>query len=95
MYLFSSYHEVFGLTSLEAMAQGCPVLISEKSALKEVNGKAAKYFNPDNPVDIANQAIKVLTNKQIKNNLKKISRSHIKRFSWDKTVQRTLQILSS
>ena len=95
LYLFSSYHEVFGLTSLEAMAQGCPVLISEKSALKEVNGKAAKYFNPDNPVDIANQAIKVLTNKQIKNNLKKISRSHIKRFSWDKTVQRTLQILSS
>jgi len=29
-YIFSSYCEVFGLTSLEAMTQGCPVLISKK-----------------------------------------------------------------
>ena len=33
LYLFTSYSEVFGLTSLEAMSQKCPVLISNKSAL--------------------------------------------------------------
>ena len=28
-YIFSSYCEVFGFTSLEAMSQGCPVVISK------------------------------------------------------------------
>ena len=36
-YIFSSYCEVFGLTSLEAMKNKCPVLISRTSALPEVN----------------------------------------------------------
>ena len=94
LYIFTSYHEVFGLTSLEAMSQGCPVLISEKSALREINGKAAKYFDPDNPTDIALKVIKVLTNKDTKNKLKSLAKSHIKRFNWDKTVHKTLRILS-
>ena len=33
LYLFSSYCEVFGLTSLEAMSQNCPVILSNKSSL--------------------------------------------------------------
>ena len=40
--------KVFGLTSLEAMSQGCPVIISKKSALPEINNLAAEYFDPDN-----------------------------------------------
>ena len=39
-YIFSSYCEVFGLTSLEAMSQGCPVIISNRSALMEINSDA-------------------------------------------------------
>ena len=95
LYLFTSYHEVFGLTSLEAMSQGCPVVVSEKSALKEINGEAAEYFNPDNPNDIVNKFSKVLNTKKTKNKLRQIAKSHIKSFSWDKTVNKTLQILSS
>ena len=52
LYLFSSYCEVFGLTSLEAMSQGCPVLVSNRSALPEINGEAAEYFDPDIPEDL-------------------------------------------
>ena len=95
LYLFTSYHEVFGLTSLEAMSQGCPVVVSEKSALKEINGEAAEYFNPDNPNDIVNKFSKVLNTEKTKNKLRQIAKSHIKSFSWDKTVNKTLQILSS
>ena len=51
-YIFSSYCEVFGLTSLEAMSQGCPVLVSNRSALPEINSNAADYFNPDDENEI-------------------------------------------
>ena len=57
-YIFTSYCEVFGLTTLEAMAYGCPVLVSNKSALPEINGKAAVYFDPDNILQIEKKLLK-------------------------------------
>ena len=55
VYIFSSYCEVFGLTSLEAMKNKTPVLISKCSAIPEINGKAALYFNPKNHKDIGKE----------------------------------------
>ena len=55
LYVFSSYCEVFGYTSLEAMSKQVPVLISNKSSLPEINDKAAKYFDPDNINEIKNR----------------------------------------
>ena len=69
LYIFSSYCEVFGLTSLEAMSQGCPVLISNTSALPEINDKAADYFNPDDISDIKNKMQKNLTDINFRSNL--------------------------
>ena len=40
-YVFSSYCEVFGLTTLEAMLNECPVLVSRSSALQEINSDSA------------------------------------------------------
>ena len=65
-YIFSSYCEVFGLTSLEAMSQDCPVLISNKSAIPEINGDAAIYFDPDNPMDIKSSMTKILEDLDLK-----------------------------
>ena len=47
LYIFSSYSEVFGLTTLEAMSNKCNVLISNHSSLPEINSDAADYFDPD------------------------------------------------
>ena len=68
-YIFSSYCEVFGLTSLEAMSQGCPVIISNKSAIPEINGNAAIYFDPDNPNDIKSSMIRILDDPNLRKNL--------------------------
>ena len=54
LYVFTSYCEVFGLTSLEAMSQKTPVVISNKSSLPEINGNAAIYFDPDDINEITN-----------------------------------------
>ena len=47
--LFPSLYEGFGLPILEAMALGCPVVVSERASLPEVCGHAALYAAADNP----------------------------------------------
>jgi glycosyltransferase involved in cell wall biosynthesis len=95
LYIFSSYCEVFGLTSLEAMSQSCPVVISNRSAIPEINGSAAEYFDPDNISEIKECMSKVLFNSDYKLDLIDKGNNHIKKFDWEKTVKDTIKILNS
>jgi len=45
--VYPSKSEGFGFPPLEAMALGCPVLVCNTSALPEICGDAADYFDPD------------------------------------------------
>ena len=94
LYIFSSYCEVFGLTSLEAMSQGCPVLISNRSALPEINGQAAHYFNPDDCQQMYESLLTILENNDYKEKLISNGNSHFRKFDWNKTVRQTLDILN-
>tara|TARA_B100001250_G_C19805824_1_gene793236 strand:- start:1250 stop:2395 length:1146 start_codon:yes stop_codon:yes gene_type:complete len=90
LYIFSSYTEVFGLTSLEAMTQRCPVLVSDNSALPEINGNSSDYFNPDDVVDIKDKMKEILLNENHRNKLIQNSKIHVKKFTWKKNVMQTL-----
>jgi glycosyltransferase involved in cell wall biosynthesis len=48
-----SFYEGFGLPPLEAMACGCPVVVSDIPPLREVCAGAAIYIDPGSPEDIA------------------------------------------
>lgn len=92
-YIFTSYCEVFGLTTLEAMAYGCPVLVSNKSALREINGNAAEYFDPDNILQIKKKITGMIENKKFWKKNKTSSYKHLKKFSWEKSAIKTLKII--
>jgi glycosyltransferase involved in cell wall biosynthesis len=49
----SRWNEPFGLTALEAIACGAPLIVSPRGGLPEVAGDAAVYANPDDPAEIA------------------------------------------
>ena len=92
-YIFTSYSEVFGLTSLEAMSQECPVLISKKSALVEINSNAVEYFNPDMEDEIKFKMFKMLDDFDYKKKLIEKGSLHFKKFNWDQTVKDTIKVL--
>ena len=92
-YVFTSYCEVFGLTSLEAMSQRTPVTISKNSALPEINKKAAVYFDPDNIDSIFKALKKVVFNKKIKKKLIYNSINLLKKYDAKRNIKKTLNII--
>ena len=79
-YIFSSYSEVFGFTTVEAMSLKIPVAVSNRSSLPEINGKGAIYFDPDNIQQIEKCILDVLFNKKLKKKLILRGLENIKRF---------------
>ena len=47
MLVLPSHNEGFGMTVLEAMTAGVPVIASRRGALPEVAGDAAQFIEPD------------------------------------------------
>jgi len=95
LYVFNSYCEVFGLTSLEAMSQRTPVVISNESALPEINGKAALYFNPDNIEEINQKFQKVLYNRKLQLKLIQNGLNVVNKFNNNKNIKKTIKIINS
>lgn len=94
VYVFPSLGEGFGLTTLEAMSLGCPVLSSDATCLPEVNGKGALYFNPLDIYDITNKIKLVLLDAGLRESLIKNGYENSKRFSWKKMSKETLEIFN-
>ena len=92
-YVFSSYCEVFGLTTLEAMHYKVPVIVSNRSALPEINSDAALYFDPDNVYQMKNALKKSLLNKNVGDKLIKKGTKNLKRFILSKSIKSTYRII--
>ncbi|HEB13811.1 MAG TPA: glycosyltransferase family 1 protein [candidate division WWE3 bacterium] len=90
-----SLSEGFGLTSVEAMSLGAPVVQSDASCLPEVAGDAALYFDPYNPSDMAEKLAKVLGNKKLRESLSKKGLKRAKDFSWERMAKETLEVYKS
>ncbi len=92
-FIYPSLYEGFGLPLLEAMENGCPVISSNTSALPEVGGSAALYFQPNNVMQLTKHLNNIATdmNDKIINTSKLVEQA--KKFSWQQTALKTLQYL--
>lgn len=95
IYVFTSYCEVFGFTSLEAMSKKIPVVISNKSALFEINGNAAIYFNPDNIIQIKNSLKKVILSKKLCKQLVQKGNLQLKQFNSEENIKKTIDLIQN
>lgn len=92
-FVLPSLYEGFGLPVLEAMKNGCPVIISNVSSLPEAGGDAALYFDPENVDDIQKTIEKVISNENLRKEMIKKGYAQVKKFSWEKTARETLKVL--
>lgn len=61
LYLYPSNQEAFPIPLTEAMACGTPIVTSRANGLEEIAGEAAALVDPGNPADIAQTAVRMLT----------------------------------
>jgi glycosyltransferase involved in cell wall biosynthesis len=92
--IFASSCEAFGIILLEKMASGLPIVCSNLSSMPEILEDGGLYFNPRNPIDIANSIERYLISPELK--IEKVLRVHelIKKYSWGDCSQSTFQFLS-
>jgi glycosyltransferase involved in cell wall biosynthesis len=92
VFVFPSLYEGFGLPPLEAMASGTPVVTSNVSSLPEVAGDAALLVDPRDPDAIAGAVRMVLTDRTLREDLRRRGLARARNFSWERSVARIRQI---
>jgi glycosyltransferase involved in cell wall biosynthesis len=85
-FIYISFYEGFGLPPLEAMACGCPVIVSDIPALREVCGDAAVYCQPDNTDDITKNILEVMQNNDLMNKMKLLGIAQAQNYSWEYAI---------
>jgi len=89
-----AFYEGFGLQILDAFSARVPVACSNISSLPEVAGSAAEYFDPHKPVEIAAAIEKVISSPERAAELVEQGSARLKEFTWKKTVEKTLAVLT-
>jgi glycosyltransferase involved in cell wall biosynthesis len=93
VFVFPSSIESFGMSLVEAMACGAPVVAANASAVPEIAGGAALLCNPEAPRDIAEKILRVLDDPALRHELRERGLARAKAFSWVDCAQLTATIL--
>ncbi len=84
-FVYPSLYEGFGMPPLEAMACGCPTIVSNTSSLPEVCGNASIYVSPNDIEGIGKAIQSVIDNPQLRSQLIDAGRKQVLNFSWEKS----------
>ncbi len=91
VYVMPSVSEPFGITPLEAMRNGTPVIISKQSGVSEVIKHCLKVDFWD-VNELANKIIAVLKYRALHNELKKHGSLEVKRFNWNEPAKKCISL---
>jgi len=85
VFVYPSIYEGFGLPPLEAMACGAPVIASRVTAVVEVCGEAALFFEPKSVSSLARTIDNVLDDHNCRKRLISSGLRRASEFSWSQT----------
>jgi len=90
-----SFHEGFGITLLEAMSCGTPVITSNVSAMPEVVGDAGILVDPKNSQAIADAVCWLQSDPIYYQKLREKGLKRIQAFTWENVAEKTLELYES
>ena len=93
LFAFPSFYETFGLSLVEAMAAGCPVVTSDRGAMAEIGVDAAALANPEDADALADAMARVLSDSAYRTELIARGRARAATFTWERTAQLTYAVL--
>lgn len=92
-FLFPSFYEASGLPPVEAMACGCPTIVSNIPALKERCGDAAIYCNPHD-IDLITAAVeRVMDDAALRSKLRALGYQRAAKYTWEACARDTLDLI--
>jgi len=88
MLVLPSLTEGFGITAVEAMTVGVPVVASNRGALPEVVGDAGILVNPENVSELSHALERVLSDEGLRRSMTERGLLQARRFTWSDSAQR-------
>lgn len=92
--IFASSCETFGMITTEALFCSLPLAASNMSAIPDVLGNAAIYFNPENIDEIKCALKKMYNSADLRKNMAIVGYSHVQKFDWQKSAIDTFLFLN-
>ncbi|MBI4065414.1 glycosyltransferase family 4 protein [Candidatus Gottesmanbacteria bacterium] len=89
-----SLAEGFGLPVVEAMACGCPVIVSDTAVCKEIVGDNGIFIDPSDTKKLA-QAMKKMTEGPVRDSLRKKGITRSQQFSWKLFASKILSCINT
>jgi D-inositol-3-phosphate glycosyltransferase len=89
-----SLYESFGLVTVEALACGTPVIVSQIGKMRSIvkEGKNGFSFRPDDPISLLHGIENLFIHREQLWSSASIREDVVSRFSWDETAEKTYQI---
>jgi len=94
-FIYPSFYEGFGIPPLEAMACGCPTIVSKVSSMPEIFKDACHYVDPYCIEDIARGIELVLNNDMYRTELCRRGLEIVEKYSWADSAKKLVQVINS
>ncbi len=96
LFVYPSLYEGFGFPPLEAMSQGCPVLVNQTSSLPEICGAAAFYFAATADAgELSRSLASILADDSGRAIKRELGQQRVRLYDWNRTAHQTLAVYRS